>query len=98
MWRPYLETTAAAVLSAATDVGSIRTINPALLKNNLTQRRFRAPKKRAHDLCKPHTRGWEDKKWAGKMGVAGKHAHEMREQGFPGLSEAMIKGLENSNT
>ncbi len=54
------------------------------MKTNLTKRRFKAPKRSSCALCKPHKRGWDDKKKPGELRVAVKHAQELREQGFAG--------------
>jgi hypothetical protein len=35
-------------------------------------------------LCKPHERGWEDKKKPGEMRIAIKHEQELRHEGFAG--------------
>jgi hypothetical protein len=32
------------------------------MKSNFTQRRYRAPKRRACGLCKPQKQGWADEK------------------------------------
>ena len=37
-----------------------------ILKTNLTKRRFKAPKRSSCALCKPHKRGWDDKKTPGE--------------------------------
>jgi hypothetical protein len=34
------------------------------MKSNFTQRRYRAPKRSACALCKPHQQGWADKNGA----------------------------------
>lgn len=52
------------------------------MKTNLAKRRFKAPKRRSCALCKPHKRGWDDKKTAGELRTAVKHAQELREYGF----------------
>jgi len=54
------------------------------MKTNLTKRRFKAQKKSLCALCKPHKRGWDDRKTAGELRIAVKHAHELREHGFVG--------------
>ncbi len=54
------------------------------VKTNLTKRRFKAPKRSSCGLCKPHKRGWDDKKTPSELRTAVKHAEELREQGFSG--------------
>lgn len=54
------------------------------VKTNLTKRRVKAPKRSSCALCKPHKRGWDDKKTPGELRTAVKHAQELREQGFSG--------------
>jgi hypothetical protein len=54
------------------------------VKTNLVKRRFKAPKRSSCALCKPHKRGWDDKKTPGEMRTAVKQAQELREQGFSG--------------
>lgn len=49
---------------------------------SLTRRRFKAPKRSSCALCKPHKRGWEDKKTSGEMRIAIKHAQELKDAGF----------------
>lgn len=53
-------------------------------KANLTTRRFETRKRSSCALCKPHKRGWDDKKKPGELRLAIKHAHELREQGPAG--------------
>jgi len=54
------------------------------LKTNLTKRRFKAPKRSSCGLCKPHKRGWDDKKRTGEMRAAIKHVQELKDEGFAG--------------
>jgi plasmid stabilization system protein ParE len=56
----------------------------ASMKTNLVKRRIKAPKRSSCALCKPHKRGWEDKKNPGELRTAVKHSQELREHGFAG--------------
>lgn len=49
------------------------------MKTNLTKRRFRAQKRSACAMCKPHKRGWEDKKTFADLRSAEAHSAELRE-------------------
>ena len=49
------------------------------MKSDLTKRRYRAQNRSACAMCKPHQRGWEDKKTTGDMRVAVKHEQEIRD-------------------
>jgi len=46
------------------------------MKSKFTQRRYRAPKRSACGLCKPHQQGWADKKTFAD--VRGGVAHEQQ--------------------
>jgi len=45
----------------------------------LTQRRYRAPKRRACGLCKPQKQGWDDKKTFTDLRRAVAHEQEIRD-------------------
>ena len=47
------------------------------MKTDLTKRRYKAPKRSACAMCKPHKRGWEDKKTARDMRHAVQHTDEI---------------------
>ena len=49
------------------------------MKTNLTKRRYKAQKRSACPMCKPHKRGWEDKKTAGDLRTAVKHEQELQD-------------------
>jgi len=49
------------------------------MKTNLIKRRYKAQKKSACGLCKPHKRGWEDKKTVSDLRIALKHAQEIQD-------------------
>ncbi len=53
------------------------------MKTNLVKRRIKATKRSSCALCKPHKRGWDDKK-PGELRTAVKHSQELRDQGFAG--------------
>jgi hypothetical protein len=70
-------------MEAACDTGSgARTRDD--LKANLMKRRIKAPKRSSCALCKPHKRGWNDKKNPGELRIAVKHSQELREHGLAG--------------
>ncbi len=59
----------------------------ALMKTNLTKRRYKAQKRSACGLCKPHQRGGQDKKTVRDVRIALQHEHEMQTDGHaPGAS------------
>lgn len=47
------------------------------MKSNLTKRRYKAQKRSACPMCKPHKRGWEDKKTTGDLRSAVRHEQEL---------------------
>jgi hypothetical protein len=49
------------------------------MKTNLTKRRYKAPKRSACGLCKPHKKGWEDKKTMPDLRAAVKHDQELKD-------------------
>jgi hypothetical protein len=49
------------------------------MKSNLTQQRFKAPKKSACGLCKPHKRGWAGKRKAADIRLSIGHEQQLRE-------------------
>ncbi len=49
------------------------------MKTNLAKRRYKAQKHSACAMCKPHKRGWEDKKTVGNVRAAVKHEQELQE-------------------
>lgn len=49
------------------------------MKSNFMKRRYRAQKSSACAMCKPHKRGWEDKKTMGDLRVAVRHEQEIRD-------------------
>jgi hypothetical protein len=53
------------------------------MKTNLTKRRYKAQKKSACGLCKPHQRGWEDKKTVRDVRIALKHVGEIQDATHP---------------
>jgi len=54
------------------------------LKSKFTQRHYRARKRSACALCKPHQQGWADKKTFGDVRRADAHEQQVRdwEQGI----------------
>jgi len=55
------------------------------LKSKFTQRRYRAPKRSACALCKPHQQGWADKKTFNDLRRAVAQEQQIREleRAFP---------------
>jgi hypothetical protein len=49
------------------------------LKSKFTQRRYRARKRSACALCKPHQQGWADKKIFGDVRRAVAHEQQFRD-------------------
>jgi len=49
------------------------------MKSNFTQQRFKAPKKSACGLCKPHKRGWVGKRKASAIRFAIGHEQQLME-------------------
>jgi hypothetical protein len=49
------------------------------LKSKFTQRRYRAPKRSACALCKPHQQGWADKKTFTDVRRAVADEHQLRD-------------------
>ena len=49
------------------------------MKTNLTQRRFKAQKLRACQMCKPYKRHREDKKTVGDLRIVQKHEQEIKD-------------------
>ncbi|MGI8435378.1 MAG: hypothetical protein ACR2NX_00510 [Chthoniobacterales bacterium] len=47
------------------------------MKSDLTERRYKAPKRSACAMCKPHKRGWEDKKTVRDLRSALQHENEL---------------------
>jgi hypothetical protein len=62
------------------------------VKTNSTKRRYKAQKKSACGLCKPHQRGGEDKKTVRDRRIALKHESEMQQaaQQSSALSRTVI--------
>ncbi len=48
------------------------------MKSKFTQRRYRAPKRSACGLCKPHQKGWADKKTVTDARRASADEHQIR--------------------
>jgi hypothetical protein len=49
------------------------------MKTKFTQRRYRAPKRRACRLCKPQKQSWDDKKTFADLRQATRQEQEIRE-------------------
>jgi hypothetical protein len=49
------------------------------MKSSLTKRRYKAQKRSACAMCKPHKRGWEDKKTVRDLRAAIEHEQELKE-------------------
>ncbi|MCA1964695.1 MAG: hypothetical protein LDL31_12185 [Prosthecobacter sp.] len=49
------------------------------MKSRLLQARFRAPKASACAMCKPHKRGWLDKKTLRDVRLAARDEQQLRE-------------------
>ena len=49
------------------------------MKSRLSQQRFKAPKKSACGLCKPHKRGWVGKRRTADLRLAIGHEQQLRD-------------------
>jgi hypothetical protein len=53
------------------------------MKSNFTKRRYKAQKNSACAMCKPHKRGWEDKKTVRDLRIAIAHERELADALYP---------------